>query len=76
MSKIPDNRTESVFEDFKKPYTTTQALVEANRCLYCYDAPVSQPVQQALTFPSSFAGLPMTIPKERPTPSLTPIFSA
>ena len=37
MSKIPDNRTESVFEDF--PYTTTQALVEANRCLYCYDAP-------------------------------------
>ena len=39
MSKIPDNRTESVFEDFKKPYTTTQALVEANRCLYCYDAP-------------------------------------
>jgi dihydropyrimidine dehydrogenase (NAD+) subunit PreT len=39
MSKVPENRTETVFEDFKKPYTTTQALVEANRCLYCYDAP-------------------------------------
>lgn len=39
MRKISIARTESVFEDFKKPYTTTQALVEANRCLYCYDAP-------------------------------------
>lgn len=39
MSTLPDKRTESVFEDFKQPYTTTQALVEANRCLYCYDAP-------------------------------------
>ena len=38
-NKVPENRTETVFEDFKKPYTTTQALVEANRCLYCYDAP-------------------------------------
>ena len=32
---------------------------------------VSRLVQQALIFPSSFAGLPMTIPKERQTPSLT-----
>lgn len=39
MSKMTENRTETVFNDFKKPYTTTQALVEANRCLYCYDAP-------------------------------------
>ena len=39
MSKVPESRTETVFEDFKKPYTKTQALVEANRCLYCYDAP-------------------------------------
>lgn len=39
MSKVPQQRTEEVFDDFKKPYNTTQALVEANRCLYCYDAP-------------------------------------
>ena len=39
MSKVPEKRSEEVFEDFKKPYNTTQALVEANRCLYCYDAP-------------------------------------
>ncbi|MCO4744690.1 MAG: NAD(P)-dependent oxidoreductase [Proteobacteria bacterium] len=39
MSKLPDGRSEEVFEDFKSPYTEAQALVEANRCLYCYDAP-------------------------------------
>ena len=39
MSKLPEDRTENVFKDFKKPYTTSQALAEANRCLYCYDAP-------------------------------------
>lgn len=36
---LPKDRAEQVFEDFKKPYTDRQAAVEANRCLYCYDAP-------------------------------------
>lgn len=39
MSKLPQERTESTFKDFKKPYDKKQALAEANRCLYCYDAP-------------------------------------
>lgn len=39
MSQLPKNRTENVFDDFKKAYSPTQALVEANRCLYCFDAP-------------------------------------
>ncbi len=39
MSKLPVDRTENTFVDFKKAYTPTQAVVEANRCLYCYDAP-------------------------------------
>ena len=39
MSSLPEKRSETVFKDFKKPYNKTQALVEANRCLYCYDAP-------------------------------------
>ena len=39
MSKLPADRSESVFKDFKKPYNKTQAFVEANRCLYCFDAP-------------------------------------
>lgn len=37
--KLPDQRSEVVFEDFKKAYTDEQASAEANRCLYCYDAP-------------------------------------
>lgn len=39
MSKLPAERSESVFTDFKPAYTANQAKVEANRCLYCHDAP-------------------------------------
>ena len=39
MRKLPTDRSESVFVDFKKAYSSNQAIVEANRCLYCYDAP-------------------------------------
>jgi dihydropyrimidine dehydrogenase (NAD+) subunit PreT len=39
MSKIAKERAENVFADFKAPYTPQQALVEANRCLFCADAP-------------------------------------
>jgi glutamate synthase (NADPH/NADH) small chain len=36
---IRPDRSESVFSDFKPEYTAQQAAVEANRCLYCSDAP-------------------------------------
>jgi glutamate synthase (NADPH/NADH) small chain len=39
MSKLPEDRTESAFRDYKEAYTPNQAVVEANRCLYCADAP-------------------------------------
>ena len=39
MSRPAAQRTESVFEDFKHAYGKAQALAEANRCLYCEDAP-------------------------------------
>jgi dihydropyrimidine dehydrogenase (NAD+) subunit PreT len=40
MSKLDQSsRAESVFTDYKAAYTPQQALVEANRCLYCSDAP-------------------------------------
>jgi len=43
MSKpIATDRSESVFSDYKKEYTPHQAFVEANRCLYCSDAPCTQ----------------------------------
>ena len=39
---IPDSRSELVFGDFKHAYDLTQAVAEANRCLYCMDAPCVQ----------------------------------
>ena len=39
---IPAARSEAVFEDYKGPYSEAQAVGEANRCLYCYDAPCTQ----------------------------------
>lgn len=36
---LPDRRTETRFSDLKKAWGPDQALAEANRCLYCYDAP-------------------------------------
>ena len=39
MKRLAENRSESVFSDFKQPYNTNQAVVEANRCLFCADAP-------------------------------------
>lgn len=37
--RIPKRRSEAAFKDFKPAYNTLQATVEANRCLYCEDAP-------------------------------------
>ena len=39
MSRPAAQRSESVFGDFKHAYGKAQALAEANRCLYCEDAP-------------------------------------
>lgn len=39
MDKLADDRTETAFIDYKPALTADQAAVEANRCLYCYDAP-------------------------------------
>jgi glutamate synthase (NADPH/NADH) small chain len=39
LISIPDDRLETRFEDAKPLYTLSQALTEANRCLFCYDAP-------------------------------------
>jgi glutamate synthase (NADPH/NADH) small chain len=37
--RISEDRAESVFEDYKQEYTPEQAVIEANRCLFCSDAP-------------------------------------
>ncbi|MEI6474547.1 MAG: FAD-dependent oxidoreductase [Planctomycetota bacterium] len=38
-SHLPANRAETAFEDFKLPLLRDAAMVEANRCLFCSDAP-------------------------------------
>ncbi|HSQ64361.1 MAG TPA: FAD-dependent oxidoreductase [Polyangiaceae bacterium] len=38
-ASLGGDRSETVFSDYKGEYTREQALVEANRCLYCTDAP-------------------------------------
>lgn len=39
MRPLPEHRAETVFPDGKPALTRDQARVEANRCLYCSDAP-------------------------------------
>jgi dihydropyrimidine dehydrogenase (NAD+) subunit PreT len=39
MADLPHDRSETSFGDFKPAYGTDQALAEANRCLFCHDAP-------------------------------------
>lgn len=37
--RLPEDRSETVFRDYKLPLAREQAIVEANRCLFCTDAP-------------------------------------
>lgn len=39
MARLDEERSECKFADFKEPLTPEQAVIEANRCLYCHDAP-------------------------------------
>ena len=38
-SSLPKNRTETTLHDKKPRYTAAEARAEAERCLYCADAP-------------------------------------
>lgn len=48
---VPPERAESTFDDFKPPYTDAQAVTEANRCLYCSDAPCIQACPTGINIP-------------------------
>lgn len=39
QAPLPDDRPELAFEDYKPALSPMQAVAEANRCLYCEDAP-------------------------------------
>lgn len=51
MSNVSEERSETVFDDFKPAYTEAQAKVEANRCLYCHDAPCVQACPTSINIP-------------------------
>lgn len=51
MFELPPDRSESRFEDFKSPYDDNQAIAEANRCLFCYDAPCIKACPTSIDIP-------------------------
>ena len=48
---IPSDRSEVVFQDFKAAFTPAQAVTEANRCLFCADAPCVQACPTEIEIP-------------------------
>lgn len=51
MAGIEAKRTENAFGDYKGEYTADQAAIEANRCLYCSDAPCIAACPTAIDIP-------------------------
>ncbi len=49
--KIPAHRTETSFSDFKPPLSPGRATTEANRCLYCHDAPCVEACPTSIDIP-------------------------
>ena len=48
---LPAERAEATFPDHKPRYSKGQALTEAARCLYCYDAPCVQACPTSIDIP-------------------------
>jgi dihydropyrimidine dehydrogenase (NAD+) subunit PreT len=51
VSGVAEDRSETAFDDFKPEYTADQARIEANRCLFCSDAPCIQACPTAIDIP-------------------------
>lgn len=51
VKAIPAERDETRIEEYKLPYTPNQALVEAERCLFCFAAPCINACPTAIDIP-------------------------
>ncbi len=49
---LPKQRLEKKFSDAKPVLTASEASIEANRCLYCYDAPCTKACPTEIDIPS------------------------
>lgn len=52
VPRLPGGRLEERFEEKKPPYTPAEAVAEANRCLYCVDAPCIKACPTAIDIPT------------------------
>ncbi len=52
LSALPSGRIEERFEDKSPRYTESEAIAEANRCLYCVDAPCVKACPTSIDIPS------------------------
>ncbi|MFQ6613222.1 MAG: FAD-dependent oxidoreductase [Fidelibacterota bacterium] len=48
---LPEERLETRFREEKPRYTESEARIEANRCLYCYDAPCTEACPTGIDIP-------------------------
>lgn len=49
--RLPSERSETVFSDYKEAYSAEQARVEASRCLFCHDAPCIKACPTSIDIP-------------------------
>jgi len=52
VPEVEGDRLEVLFEDKKPPYDEAEAVAEANRCLYCVDAPCIKACPTAIDIPT------------------------
>ena len=52
ITKFTENNTQTNFSDIHPPFETQEAaLVEANRCMFCYDAPCTKSCPTGINVP-------------------------